>query len=107
MPTATVAVIYFLSKAPVEHARIRIQIQKTNNILYNGSVDAALKIIKKHGLSGLYRGFLPTWGREALGQAAYFVTYETICRQFVRKDQKISQAPLWASLLGGMIILII
>lgn len=66
-------------------------------------MDAARKIVKKHGLPGFYRGFLPTWGREALGQAAYFVTYETICRQFVRKDQKISQAPLWASLLGGII----
>jgi len=37
-----------------------------------------------------------------LGQAAYFVTYESILRQIVRKDQKVSDAPLWASLLGGI-----
>ena len=59
--------------------------------------------MKKHGLTGFYRGFIPTWGREAFGQAAYFVTYESIVRQFVRSDQKVSEAPLWASLLGGII----
>lgn len=75
----------------MEHARIRIQIQRDATVkLYNGSVDAAVQILKKNGTPGLYRGFLPTWGREALGQAAYFVTYESILRQFVRKDQKIS-----------------
>lgn len=52
-----------------------MQIQRPELKLYNGSVDAGVKIIKNHGITGLYRGFLPTWGREALGQAGYFVTY--------------------------------
>lgn len=49
-------------KSPVEHARIRIQIQKTNAI-YHGSVDAAIKITKSYGIRGLYKGFLATWLR--------------------------------------------
>lgn len=62
-----------------------MQIQRPELKQYNGSIDAGVKIIKQHGLGGLYRGFLPTWGREALGQAGYFVTYESIVRQFVTK----------------------
>lgn len=49
-------------KSPVEHARIRIQIQKTNAI-YHGSVDAAVKIAKSYGIRGVYKGFLATWLR--------------------------------------------
>ena len=49
-------------KSPVEHARIRIQIQKTNAI-YQGSVDAAIKIAKSYGIKGLYKGYLATWIR--------------------------------------------
>lgn len=67
-----------------------MQIQKPDSKLYNGSIDAVVKIVKQNGIGGLYRGFLPTWGREALGQAGYFVTYEAIVRQFVTKQQKVS-----------------
>lgn len=64
-------------------------------------MDAGLQIIKKHGFKGFYRGFFPTWGREALGQASYFYTYEWLLRRIVREDQKVSEAPIWASLIGG------
>jgi hypothetical protein len=51
-------------QAPVEHARIRIQIQKNGPAqLYNGSVDAAVSIVRNYGFGGIYRGFMPTWGR--------------------------------------------
>lgn len=52
-------------------------------------------------MPGLYRGFFPTWGREAIGQATFFVVYESTLRAFVRKDQKVSEAPILVSLLGG------
>jgi hypothetical protein len=69
--------------------------------LYHGSVDAAVSITKQHGLGGIYRGFLPTWGRECIGQIFYFLAYESIIRASVRKDQKLSEAPLSVSLVGG------
>lgn len=69
--------------------------------MYKGSVDAAVSIAKNHGFGGIYKGFLPTWGRECLGQILYFLTYESIIRASVRKDQKLSEAPLSVSLVGG------
>lgn len=69
--------------------------------MYHGSVDAAVSITKNHGLAGIYRGFMPTWGRECVGQILYFLAYESIIRASVRKDQKLSEAPLSVSLFGG------
>lgn len=69
--------------------------------MYNGSVNAAVSIVKNHGMKGIYKGFFPTWGRECVGQILYFLTYESIIRASVRKDQKLSEAPLSVSLVGG------
>jgi solute carrier family 25 carnitine/acylcarnitine transporter 20/29 len=69
--------------------------------MYNGSVDAAVSIVKNHGLRGIYRGVFPTWGRECIGQIFYFLTYESIVRASVRKDQSTDEAPLMVSLVGG------
>lgn len=44
---------------------------------------------------------MPTWGRECVGQIAYFMAYESCIRASVRKDQKLSEASLYVSLLGG------
>lgn len=52
-------------------------------------------------MRGIYKGFFPTWGRECVGQILYFLTYESIIRASVRKDQKLSEAPLSVSLVGG------
>lgn len=93
---------FYIKKSPVEHSRIRIQIQKNGSSqIYKGSVDAAVSIARNYGFRGFYKGFLPTWGRECLGQILYFITYESIIRASVRKDQKLSEAPLSVSLIGG------
>jgi hypothetical protein len=55
-------------------------------------------------MRGLYRGFFPTWGREAIGQTVYFSTYELIRRACIAPGQKPSEAPLVASLIGGFYI---
>lgn len=47
--------------SPIEHTRIRIQIQRgAADKVYSGSFDALIKIAKQHGIKGLYRGFTPT-----------------------------------------------
>lgn len=37
-----------------------MQVQKSNDHKYHGSVDAGIKIYKKYGIKGLYLGFCPT-----------------------------------------------
>lgn len=57
---ATGIIVSFLV-CPVEHTRIRIQIQRGQaDKIYSGSLDAAVKIFKQHGFKGLNRGQGPT-----------------------------------------------
>ena len=67
-----------------------MQIQKPGFEIYKGSVEAGIQIAKQYKMTGLYRGFFPTWGREAIGQATFFVAYESVMRAFVRRDQPVS-----------------
>ena len=64
LPSALIIVFFGFIQGPVEHARIRIQIQKgSEGGVYKGSVDAAMKLTKNYGLKGLMKGFYATWGR--------------------------------------------
>ena len=48
---------FILKQCPIDHTRIRIQIQKSGaERIYTGSIDAATKITKTYGLKGLFRG---------------------------------------------------
>ncbi|KAG8918095.1 Mitochondrial carrier protein ymc2, partial [Tulasnella sp. 408] len=50
---------------PVEHIRIRLQIQGNENKIYNGPWDAVRKIYKNYGIAGIYKGQVVTLCREA------------------------------------------
>lgn len=65
---------------PMEGLRIRMQTQTLSVAEggYSGSVDAGLKILRSHGISGLYKGAGVTLARDALGFAFYFATYDMI-----------------------------
>lgn len=66
-------------KSPIEHTRIRIQIQKSAaDKVYSGSMDALIKITKEHGIRGLYRGVGPSLVRESTGLTFYFAMIEQI-----------------------------
>jgi len=60
---------------PVEHIRIRMQIQSNTNPVYRGPFDAVKKIASKYGIRGIYKGQGVTFLREAIGYGAYFWTY--------------------------------
>ena len=48
---------------PTEHIKCRLQVQHgvgAKDYLYKGPFDAVDKILKSHGLRGLYRGFICT-----------------------------------------------
>jgi Na+-transporting NADH:ubiquinone oxidoreductase subunit NqrF len=61
IPSSLSVVIFFsYKKTPVDHTRILMQVQKSNDHKYHGSIDAGVKIYKKYGIKGLYLGFCPT-----------------------------------------------
>ncbi|KAG6484393.1 hypothetical protein ZIOFF_052908 [Zingiber officinale] len=45
-------------------------------VKYNGPLDCAIKTIQSEGVRGLFRGGLPTFLRESIGNAVFFSTYE-------------------------------
>ncbi|KAF4567235.1 Mitochondrial carrier protein ymc2 [Pleurotus pulmonarius] len=69
---------------PVEHIRIRLQIQSTGNKIYSGPLDAVKKIYSSHGIAGIYKGQAVTFLREAMGYGVYFLTYEKLVQREMR-----------------------
>ncbi|KIY44545.1 mitochondrial carrier [Fistulina hepatica ATCC 64428] len=63
---------------PVEHIRIRLQIQSGKNNAYSGPSDAIRKIYSQHGIRGIFKGQYVTMLREASGYGMYFLTYEKL-----------------------------
>lgn len=96
-----------LSQCPIEHTRIRIQIQRgAKDKIYTGSLDAAIKIFKNHGIRGLNRGQAPTTVRESTGLMLYFTVIEKLTATLTpagitnKKDVPI-YVPLLAGGIGG------
>ena len=57
---------------PVEHIRIKMQVEGTKLIKkYSGSFDCLMKIYKEHGIYGIYKGGAPTLPREAISYFFY------------------------------------
>jgi len=67
---------------PVEHVRIKLQIQGTQLIKkYTGSFDCLIKLYKEGGLKAIYHGGGSTLPRELIAYFFYFGTYEG-CMQY-------------------------
>mgnify|MGYP003590975248 FL=1 len=71
--------------SPMEHVRIRLQTDKAG--LYRNSFHAAGKIIKDHGLKGLFLGQQITVLREFILYGSYFSGYG-ILKQYLQTDNK-------------------
>jgi solute carrier family 25 carnitine/acylcarnitine transporter 20/29 len=82
--------------SPMEHIRIRMQIQTKEFKLYNGSIDCFTKILAEHGLRGLYKGFALTVLREFCLYGCYFGAYEGLKQWGGRADS------LWLMTIGGL-----
>eukprot|EP00238_Polyblepharides_amylifera_P009372 CAMPEP_0196599036 /NCGR_PEP_ID=MMETSP1081-20130531/94644_1 /TAXON_ID=36882 /ORGANISM="Pyramimonas amylifera, Strain CCMP720" /LENGTH=302 /DNA_ID=CAMNT_0041924781 /DNA_START=25 /DNA_END=930 /DNA_ORIENTATION=+ len=48
---------------PADVVKTRMMNQSTTSPLYNSSLDCIRKTFKVEGLTGMYKGFFPTWGR--------------------------------------------
>lgn len=62
---------------PVEHIRIRMQMQGLNKY-YSNSFDCLAKLIRTHGVKSLYRGFWVTFTRDFFWMSNYFFTFEKL-----------------------------
>jgi solute carrier family 25 carnitine/acylcarnitine transporter 20/29 len=70
---------------PTELIKCTMQMDSHNR--YKNSKDCLNSIIKKHGFSGIYKGFVPTLLREVPSYAFQFATYEFLKKKFIGKDK--------------------
>lgn len=89
-------IIYGAFVAPIEHIKIRMQIQKSSNPIYRNSIHCASTIIKQYGVKALYRGTYITLAREFLGCGIYFMAYSTL------KDKYHIESNAATMLFGGI-----
>jgi solute carrier family 25 carnitine/acylcarnitine transporter 20/29 len=87
---------------PVEHIRIKMQVEGTKlNKKYTGSYDCLMKIYNEHGIHGIYKGGAPTLPREAISYFFYFGMYEGFMQWSEKEHGDRNSIPLWKVMLFG------
>ncbi|KAJ3118482.1 hypothetical protein HDU96_001301 [Phlyctochytrium bullatum] len=81
---------------PVELVKCRMQVQgikiqaaaegAAQATIYKGPFDILVRAVRERGLLGLYQGHVGTFLRESGGGAAWFGTYEYVCKFFVDRE---------------------
>ncbi len=77
---STVFVGFFMTctVSPFDMLRTTLMNQPTDQKLYSGFADAAVKIFREKGLFAFYRGFLPIWGRFAPQATLQLLIFEKL-----------------------------
>lgn len=72
--------------SPIDMVRTRYMNQKKDHnkkpVLYRGTLDCIVKTVRKEGLFGLYKGFIPNWTRTGTHTVVTFFVFEQL-RAFV------------------------
>ena len=72
--------------SPIDMVRTRYMNQKKDHnkkpVLYRGTIDCIVKTVRKEGLFGLYKGFIPNWTRTGTHTVVTFFVFEQL-RAFV------------------------
>lgn len=89
---------------PVEHVRIKLQVQGTQLIKkYTGSFDCLIKLYKEGGIKAIYHGGASTLPRELIAYFFYFGTYEGLMQytaiNYYEGDRSLIK--VWQILLFG------
>ncbi|CAN1280878.1 Mitochondrial arginine transporter BAC1 [Linum perenne] len=76
----------------IEILQCRMQVQGAGSLVpkidrYSSSLDCAIQTMKHDGVTGLFRGGLTTFMREAVGNAAFFSVYEYV-RYYMHRHLK-------------------
>ena len=92
--------------SPIEHVRIRLQTQPHGaNRLYSGPLDCIQKLSRSPNVAmGLYRGTSVTLLREAQAYGFWFLTFEYLMNQDIKRNQYARKdIPTWKiALFGGL-----
>ncbi|GJJ77950.1 mitochondrial ornithine carrier protein [Entomortierella parvispora] len=85
---------------PVELVKCKLQVQQIGHLytkdptkgpapkaLHSGPLSVIKHIYTQHGLRGFYLGHFPTFLRETGGGAAWFGSYEAVCRLLIAREQ--------------------
>ena len=73
---------------PIELVKCKLQIQDgVRERRYAGPLDCMRKVVRQHGITGMYTGHSVTALRESFGCAAWFGIYETSCRLLAKPGQ--------------------
>jgi len=85
---------------PTEFIKTQLQLQSKTKPEFNGIWDCAVKVVKKHGPLGLYRGLLPLLLGSSAKQASRWTAYTNTSALFRSKDGSISLA---ANMFSGFV----
>ncbi|WIA14231.1 hypothetical protein OEZ85_002769 [Tetradesmus obliquus] len=103
---------------PTEHIRTKMQMVRKNNILaqmkgaaaghlnpqenYKGNWDCAKKILRNHGLRGIYSGYMSTLLRDMQGYAWFFFGYEAAIRGLAGPGRTKADLEYWQVMGAGV-----
>lgn len=73
-----------LVSIPVEHTRIRMQMSGGNSM---STIQCVRNIIRNYGVTGLYKGGIPTLWRESIALGIYFSMYDILTRKMLKPYQ--------------------
>lgn len=63
---------------PADVVKTRMMNQRADAPVYRSSLDCLLQTWRAEGAAGLYKGFLPTWGRLGPWQLVFWLSYEQL-----------------------------
>ncbi|XP_071729388.1 mitochondrial phosphate carrier protein 3, mitochondrial-like [Rutidosis leptorrhynchoides] len=104
--SASAEFIADIALCPFEAVKVRVQ---TKPGYANGLSDGLPKFIKADGVSGLFKGIAPLWGRQIPYTMMKFASFETIVEKLYKyaipmpKDQCSKQTQLGVSFAGGYV----
>ncbi|XP_030494825.2 mitochondrial phosphate carrier protein 3, mitochondrial [Cannabis sativa] len=102
--SASAEFIAGVALCPMEAVKVRVQTQPG---FARGLSDGLPKLLNTQGVSGLYKGLLPLWGRQIPYTMMKFASYENIVEQLYKqvipkpKEECSKQVQLGVSFAGG------
>jgi solute carrier family 25 carnitine/acylcarnitine transporter 20/29 len=87
--------------APMEHIRTRLQVKSVIQ-KYSGAYDCLSKITRKHGVSGVYKGYSTTCVRDMIFFSLYFGPYEITKQYLLNKNVNSTLATVAGGVSSGV-----
>ena len=89
---------------PMELVKCTLQVQDMEpkeKRVHRGVVDCFIRLFRKEGFLGMYRGHTATMARETPGNAAFFASYHTAKRLIAGPNETSETLPFWKLLIAG------